>query len=242
MRRRTILLLLVLGLLGAGLGAWRLLHRERPWGALEAIPSPVDFGDVPWLERTDTTVTIRNRSDHRVLLATTPTFTCACFSLGKPLSTFSLDAGESVELKILFATELGTAGRFHKTMSVRSDDPEVPELKVPVIGRITDFRSVDPRQVALGVVPAAGPAVERVVAVRGGHGWRVKVRAAKSSDARLTAEVKDAPDGSDVVVRTVVGAAPGRIGAQIQLTLEVTGEDGATRTHTETVWATGDIR
>ena len=237
-----MLLLLALGLLGAGLGAWRLLHRERPWGALEAIPNPVDFGDVPWLERRDIQVTIRNRSDHRVLLATTPTFNCSCFSLGTPLSTFSLDPGASVELKILFATELGTAGRFHKTIFVRSDDPEVPELKVPVIGRITDFRSVDPRQVTLGVVPAAGPAVERVVQVRGGHGWRVKATGAKSSDARLTAEVKEVPEGADVVVRTVVGAKPGRIGAQIQVTLEVTGDDGATRTHTETVWATGDFR
>jgi len=234
--------LLVLGIGGAGLGAWRLLHRDRPWGALEAIPSPIDFGDVPWLERTDTTVTIRNRSDHRVLLATTPTFTCSCFSLGKPLATFSLDPGASIELKILFATELGTAGRFHKTMSVRSDDPEVPELKVPVIGRITDFRSVDPRQVALGVVPAAGPAVERIVEVRGGHGWRVKATEARSSDARLTVGVRDVAGGSDVDVRTVVGAKPGRIGAQLQLTLEVTGEDGATRTHTDTVWATGEIR
>ena len=241
-RRRLLLLLLMLGLVGAGIGGWVLLRHEKPWGALEVIPDPIDFGDVPWLERREKKVTIRNRSDHRVLIVTTPTFNCSCFNLGKPLSTFALEAGATVDLLILMATELGTAGPFHKTMGVRSDDPEVPELKVPMIGRITDFRSIDPRQVALGVVPAAGPAVERVVAVRGGHGWRVKATAAKSSDARLAVEVKDVPDGSDVVVRTVAGAAVGRFSAQLHLTLDVTGDDDRKRTHTETVWATGEIR
>lgn len=242
MRRRSLLLLLVLGFLGAGVGGWLLFRRGPAWGALEVIPNPIDFGDVPWLERTDLTVKVRNRSDHRVRLASTPTLTCSCFSIGKPLATLSLEAGESIELQILFATEQGTAGPFHKALSIKSDDPEVPDLKVPVIGRITDFRSVEPRQVALGVVPVAGPAVERVVEVRGGHGWRVKATGAKSSDARLVTEIRDVPDGSDVAVRTAVGAALGRIGAQIQLTLEVTGEDGKARTHAETVWATGEIR
>lgn len=241
-RRRLLLLVLVLGLVGAGVGGWALLRHRKAWGALEVLPDPIDFGDVPWLERREKTVTIRNRSDHRVLIVTTPTFNCSCFSLGKPLATFALEPGATVDLLLLMATELGTAGPFHKNMSVRSDDPEVPELKVPVIGRITDFRSIDPRQLALGVVPVAGPAVERVIEVRGGHGYRVKVTAARASDSRLETSLKDAPDGTDVVVRTAVGAAAGRIGAQVQLTLEVAGDSGAPRTHTETVWVTGEIR
>lgn len=241
-RRRLLLLLLMLGLVGAGIGGWALLRQQKPWGALEVIPDPIDFGDVPWLERREKKVTIRNRSDHRVLIVTTPTFNCSCFNLGKPLSTFALEAGATVDLLILMATELGTAGPFHKTMGVRSDDPEVPELKVPMIGRITDFRSIDPRQVAFGQVPVAGPPVERVIEVRGGHGYRVKATAARASDTRLETTLKDVLDGTDVVVRTAVGAAAGRIGAQIQLTLEVSGESGAPRTHTETVWVTGEIR
>jgi hypothetical protein len=128
------------------------------------------------------------------------------------------------------ATGWAQPGRY-KTMGVRSDDPGA-ELKV-LIGRITDFHSIDPRQVTFGQVTsrAAGRARDRV---RGSHGYRVKATAAFLSGHAARTTLRTSPTacrGSDG------RAAAGSDRGADQLTLG-SRESGAP--HTETV--AGEIR
>ena len=62
------------------------------------------------------------------------------------------------------------------------------------------------------------------------------------TDPRVTVEWKAAGAGSDVTVRTVKGAAKGKIEAQVALTLEVTAPDGSKHAYPEIVWVHGEFR
>lgn len=212
-----------------------------PTPALDVAPNPIDFGQVAWMEAPSKTVVLHNRSA-RDLLLKDPKFDCSCFFLAKPLPSVRLTPGRSVEVTIAFATTKGTPGPFKKTFTVVCDDPAFPKIDVPVIGTVVDFRQVSPRDVALGDVPAAGPAVERRIEVRGGSGYGAKVVEATTHDPALELVTKDVPDGSDVVVRSKTGLKPGAIGAQVRLTVEVRGADGAARRYAEVVSVRGTVR
>lgn len=212
-----------------------------PRPALEVTPTPIDFGSVPWMEAPTKTVVLHNRSS-RDLLLKEPKFDCSCFFLATPLPTVRLTPGRSIEVGIAFVTTKGAPGPFKKTFTVVCDDPAFPKLDVPVIGTVVDFRQVSPRDLALGDVPVAGPAVEKRIEVRGGSGYVARVVEATTHDRALELETKDVPEGSDVVVRTRPGLAPGAIGAQVRLLLEVRGADGVAHRYPDVVSVRGTVR
>ena len=237
--RRALLVLLVLGLLGGG--AFYLWPRARTGGALEIVPNPIDFGEVPWLEVAKRTIEIRNVSNHEVLLKD-PHFNCSCFSLTRPPDTLHLAPGRSTSVEVLLYTPKTTPGRFHKTFTLVSDDPVSPQLDVPVSGTIVDYRSVTPKELTFGAVDSQAEPSVKVVEVRGGHSYGVVVASGRCSDPRVTVEITPATGGSNVTLRTVRGAAKGQLDAQVSLTLEVSGPDGGKRKYPEIVWVHGEFR
>ncbi len=219
---------------------------EAAPGALAIEPDPVDFGDVPWLTSPRLSVRIVNRSDHPVMLRN-PHFTCSCFGILTPLPT-SLRPGASGTFEIQMWSTKGTPGRFHKELSIDTDDPTMPTLKTPVIGTITDYRTVSPAQVVLGSLEPDSDPLEKKVEVRGGSGYDVSVAGATVSDKRISAEVRSVKGGADVIVRTVAKPAKGVFSAQIQLSVDVqpSGEAGASggtkHRYTENVRVSGEIK
>lgn len=210
-------------------------------GALAVTPDPIGFGDVPWMTAPTKTVRLTNRG-RRELILRDPKFDCSCFYLTKPLPALHLAPGRSVEVEIGFATTKGEPGPFKKTLTVICDDPAVPKVDVAVTGSIVDFRLVAPRDVMLGDGPAAGPAVERRIEVRGGHGSAVKAVATRSSDPALVLTTRDVPEGSDVLVTTAPGRPAGRVAAQVDVTVEVTRGDGSRHRYVEAVTVRGTVK
>lgn len=237
--RRAVVVVALAAALGAALGSCG--GRGGPEPALEVTPNPIDFGRVPWMETPTRTIVLRNRSS-RDLLIKDPKFDCSCFFLAKPLPSVHLAPGRAVEVTIAFATTKGTPGPFKKTLTVVCDDPAFPKVDVPVSGTVTDFRQVSPRDLSLGDVPAAGPAVEKKVEVRGGSGYVARAVDATTHDPALELVRKDVPEGTDVIVRTKPGLKPGAIGAQVRLTLEVYGADGVRHRYDEVVSVRGTVR
>jgi hypothetical protein len=237
--RRALLLAAAVAVLAGGVAI--ALRRGGPQPALVVTPSPIDFGEVPWLETRTRKIEVRNVSDHEVLLRDLR-FDCSCFTPSRPADATRLGPGQATHLEVLLFTPKTSAGRFRKVFTVESNDPVAPRLDVPIVGHITDFRSVLPREVALGPVESGGEPVVRTIEVRGGHGSTVRVVEAVASDPRLETEIRPATDGSDVVVRTRKDAAKGRVSAQIRLTLEVTRPDGRTQRYPDSVWVNGEVR
>ena len=218
---------------------------RKPRPALEIEPSPMDFGMHTFGDNPEMTVKVTNRADHAVNLQD-PTFSCGCFALVAPPAKSRLESGESLEMKVVMRTllneQLDDRGRMHKVMTIASDDPVRPKLDTPIVGDVVDYRVIEPKQPAFGAVPAAGPAQEKRVTVRGGHGSTVTVKSAVPDDPkRIQVEVKPVEGGADLVVRTVVGAAKGRFSVQVRLVLEVRTVGGDAHSSSEVIWVTGDV-
>jgi hypothetical protein len=211
--------------------------------ALEVTPDPIDFGDVRWGEDVERTVEVRNRSDRPVLWKQTA-FDCSCYGVARPPDVLRLSPGESVKIVVVMRSMLAIGGRTKKNLTIVTDDPLQPKLDVPILANVLDVRRIDPSNVEFGDVDRRGDPVEKTVKVRSEGGIRVRVTKATSSNARLELVVKPAAagaDGSDVVVRTKRGADAGSLASQVVLEMEVTGEDGKTRTYRETVWVRGEL-
>jgi hypothetical protein len=237
--RRTLLALVAVALV---LGGAAYLFRTRaPRPALTVTPSPIDFGEVPWLETRAVKVVLRNDSDHEVFLRKL-SYDCSCFSASQPVDATSLAPGREARLEVVLATPMVTPGRFRKTFTLETNDPVAPRLDIPMIGNITDFRSVTPREVTLGAVEAGGAPVTRTIEVRGGEGSTVTVVEAVTSDPRLEIEIRPATNGADVLVRTKKDAAKGRVSAQVRMTLEVSRSDGRMKRYPDSVWVNGEVR
>lgn len=239
---RSRVLLAAAALLALGAATWFALTRNgRPEARSISIePDPIDFGDVPWLESPQRTVRVVNRSDHEVLLRN-PRFTCTCFGILTPLPA-ALRPGASGTFEVQMWSLKGTPGRFHKELMIDTDDPAMPTLRTPVIGTITDYRSITPAHVLLGAIEADADPVEKKVEVRGGSGYVVSVTKAVPSDKRLAVEVRAVPDGSDLIVRTVAKPEKGFVSALVRLTVEVGEASGPKRTYTEHVRVSGEFR
>ncbi|HVG94868.1 MAG TPA: DUF1573 domain-containing protein, partial [Planctomycetota bacterium] len=210
--------------------------------ALTVTPSPIDFGEVPWLETRAVKVVLRNDSAHEVFLRKL-SYDCSCFSASQPVDATSLAPGREARLEVRLVTDSRVPpGRFRKTFTVETSDPVAPRIEVPMIGNITDFRSVTPREVTLGAVEAGGAPVTRTIEVRGGEGSTVAVVEAVTSDPRLETEIRPATDGTDVLVRTRKDAAKGRVSAQVRMTLEVSRSDGRMKRYPDSVWVNGEVR
>ena len=239
---RPVLAVSVLALLGVGALAYFVVARPADTVApsITIDPDPVDFGDVPWLESPRKTLRVVNGSDHEVLLRN-PHFTCACFSILTPLPA-ALRPGGSGTFEVQMWSVKGTPGRFQKELLIDTDDPAMPTLKTPVIGTITDYRSVSPSQLLFGVLEPDADPVEKKVEVRGGSGYVVSVSRAVVSDKRLAVEVRPVAGGSDLIVRTVAKPTKGFVSAQIQLSVAVGAPDGPKRTYTEYVRVSGEFK
>lgn len=224
--------------LGLALPSCRRGNEQGPSLVIE--PDPLDFGDVPWLESPKRTVTIANRSDHEVMLRN-PKFTCSCFAILEPLPA-ALRPGASTTFEVQMWSRMGTPGRFHKKLSIETDDPARSLVEVAVTGSIVDFRSIEPMQVVLGAVAADDDPLEKTVAVRGGSGSVVRVVSAVATDPRLSVEVKPLPDGADVVVRTARKPAKGFVSTVVRLELDVGPEGGAKHRYTESVRVSGEFK
>jgi hypothetical protein len=186
-------------------------------------------------------IEVRNVSNREVLLRDLK-FDCSCFTATRPADATRLPPGQATRLEVRLFTPKTTPGRFRKTFTVESSDPVVPRLDVPVVGNITDFRSVTPRELEFGAVDASGPPVERTIEVRGGHGSEVAVVEASASDPRLETVLRPVSGGTDVVVHTRKDPAKGRISAQVRLTLEVARPDGRRQRYTDSVWVNGEVK
>jgi hypothetical protein len=202
-----------------------LLLRRAPLALLIAAP---------WLEVGEQVVVVRNASN-RDLILKDPTFDCSCFYLTKGLGSVRLPPGGSTSITLGIASTKTSPGRFHKTMTFLCDDPRQPKVDVPLVGEIADFRQVSPRDLALGDVEIAGPAVAKTVEVRGGSGSTVKVVDVATDDPSLAAVVKPVPDGSDIEVRTTDKLRKGSLGAVVRMTIEVRGTDGVVRRYPDAV-------
>jgi hypothetical protein len=224
---------------------------DAPKSGLFVEPDPMDFGDVPWLDSPTKRIRLTNRTDHAVMVRN-PHFTCSCFALLTQVPP-SIHPGTSVELTVQMWSRMGTPGRFHKELTFETDDPTVGTLAVPVVGTIVDFRSVTPTQVVLGAIRPDDDPVRKVVEVRGGSGYAVHVASAKTSDARLSIEVKPVEGGADVIVTTAAKPSKGWISAQMKLELDVgpspgvaagggAAAGGGTHRYVETVSVSGEVK
>jgi len=231
-KNARVALLVAVGVLTLGAAAFLLWPRESvAHGPLEVSPNPIDFGSVPWLDQVEKQVTIRNRSKSSIVLRD-PTFDCQCFRLMRPPTNVRLTPGASTEVTIVFFTMKGEPGPIKKTFTIRSD---VGQVDVPVIGKISDFRSVTPRDLFLGDLQAGGEPVEKSVQVRGGYGYAVRVVEAVTNDPGLDVTTRPASGGTDVVVRTKPDVKRGMLAGQVRLTLEVKAPDGTVRKYADTV-------
>lgn len=237
--RPALALAVVAGL--AGFAALGSCSKDTPVTAsLVVEPSPLDFGDVVWLDSPRRTVTIRNRSDHEVMLRN-PKFTCSCFAILTPLPAM-LRPGGSTTFVVQMWSRMGTPGRFHKSMTIETDDPMLTLVETPVIGSIIDYRSVDPTQVLLGAIEEGADPVVKTVKVRGGSGFVVSVASAAVSDPRLKVEVKAVADGADVTIRTLAKPTKGFVSSLVKLELDVGPVDGVKHRYTENVRVSGEFK
>lgn len=244
-RRRTFALFVVASLVVAGGVAWVVAHRGAGGGGDVVVePDPIEFGAHPYGDRVDKVVRVVNRSDQAVTIRD-PTFDCGCFMLVTPPPTLRIEPGIAIELTLRMETTKAFPGAFRKTMTVQVDAPVRATLAVPVLGEVIDYREITPRDVAFGLVPAAGPAAERRVTVRGGKGGsKIDVESAVSQEPRVVSvAVEPGKDGADLVLRTVAGASPGRFRMQVALVLAVRkGDGGEPHRYDETIWVTGELR
>jgi len=249
--RRSRLALLALGALGVAAGAYAVATRptDAPKTGVFVEPDPIDFGDVPWRDAPTRTIRLTNRTSRDVLLRD-PRLTCSCFTIVKQVPP-AVHPGTTIEFVVQLWSSKGTPGRFRKQLLLETDDPSVGTLDIPVVGAITDFRSVTPTQLVLGAIAPDDDPVRKVVEVRSGSGYAVRVATAKSSDARLALEVKPVEGGADVIVTTVERPAKGWISTQLRIELDVGAiEPGArgvsaqagTRRYTETVRVSGEVK
>jgi len=228
----------------AGLGYALWPRDEGPRPALEVTPNPLDFGAVPWLSAATKRVTIRNRSREEIVLRD-PHFDCSCFSVVQGLGLLRLSPGQSTSVEVLLHSQKAEPGRFHKTLTIESNDPVKPKLDVPVLGTITDFREVSPRQVLFGDVTADSEPVTKTVTVRGGKNWRVAVTGVSTTASWLEVTTTPTSDGAELALTTkkgMPGASKGAVDAQVVMTLDVSGGVGAAaddppRRYPDSLWA-----
>jgi hypothetical protein len=248
--RRSLWVVALLSL--GGTGCWT--SDAGPRAAIVVDPNPIDWGAVPWLETPKRTIVLTNRSNHQVMLRD-PVPSCSCIGIVRGLGTFQLAPGRSTDFEMVLLSTKTEPRRFHKTLTIESDDPIVPKLDVPVIGSVTDFRQVSPRELNFGDVDTAANAVggvggvgkvEKTVEIRGSPGWHVSVVDVQSPDPRVEVENKPLADGADLVVKIKKGldaAAKGPFDAQVRMTLEVKGDDGAApRRYPESFWVRATLK
>ena len=197
-------------------------------------------GPVPWLEAPTKKIELTNLSRHDIFLRN-PHFTCSCFAFLTQVPP-AVHPGQTVDFVVRMWTRMGEPGRFHKKLIIETDDAKLGTLEIPMIGSITDFRTVTPNQLVLGKIEPGDEPVEKTIEVRGGAGFVVHVAEAKVADARLVTEVKPVEGGADVIVRTVAKPEKGWISAQVLLGVDVGAAGGPTRRYTETVRVSGEVR
>src|SRR5262245_17684826 len=202
--RAALLVGLVLAVAGAAYAFWP--REAGPQPALEVTPSPIDFGAVVWPTDATKKVRMRNRSRREVVLRD-PHFDCSCFRVIQGLGMLRLAPGQSTDVEVMLLTQKGEPGRFRKTFTIESNDPVRPKLDVPVVGTITAFREVVPRQLLFGDVTAESEPVTKTVTVRGGKGWRVAVKDVATTATWIEVKTTPAPsgDGAEISVTTKRG-------------------------------------
>jgi hypothetical protein len=243
-RRRAVAIggLAVVAVVG-GFWAWRALTPADTGGALVVDPDPLVFPTARWGDRITRSFTLTNRSNRSVLVKD-PAFSCACFRVDRPSPFAVFQPGQSWKFDVVMETaQSGSPGLVRKEMTIVSDDPVMPKLVVPVVGRLTAYRTIEPQSVSVGNVDPAADSPEKRVAVRAGQGFTVAVVKAESDDVRRVAtDVRPVEGGADVFVRSVRGAPPGPIGVQVRLTLRIQEKDGEPETVNETVWVAGRVK
>lgn len=229
--RRSVLLLalLVLGLAGA---AAAFMLQDGPAGRLTATPEFLDFGLVAHGDEPVLAVRVTNEGARGVML-TTAHPSCTCLAVD-PSYQKSLMPGESTEIRVTLASGLVPPQKLErKYLEVRSSDPRMPVLMLPLRGEIAQRVRVEPPIVRVGPEDAAGRGAPKRIKIRAATGFTAKVLNVELTQPEwFTCELREAEGGVDALLS--VKPDPARRGAvqsMVRFQVEVQGQGKAPITY-----------
>jgi hypothetical protein len=225
--RRSLLLLSVAVLLLAG-GAAAFLLRGGSAGRLTAAPDVLDFGLVAHGDEPTLSLRVTNEGPRGVML-TTAHPSCACLVVD-PSYQKSLMPGERTEIRVTLASGLVPPQKLErKYLEVRSSDPRMPVLMVPLRGEIVQRVRVEPAIVRVGPEDAAGRGEPKRIRVRAATGFTAKVLGVELTQPEWFSYEAKAAEGGGIDVFLHVKPDPARRGAvqsMLRLQVEAQGPSG----------------
>lgn len=135
-------------------------------GAVAVDPRAVDFGERGHDDRASRTLTLRNDGTAPVRVLAVEK-TCDCLTISPRSLPAPIPPGGSATLEVSMGS--GRAiGALEKYVDIRTDDPRVPSIRVPVRMRVFDGFSIEPRELRFDGVCGGDPLTQSVaVSLRG---------------------------------------------------------------------------
>lgn len=145
-------LLWVLPLLLIAGGAYLVLDLgKEDRKVVDVVPAKFDFGRVRFGVNQEARFRIRNNSDRAVTVRSARA-NCACFAV-KQQPAVRLSAGEETEIVLLMRSSMTAPTKFRgKRLSIETDHPNAPLIRVPLEGEIFAPFWIDPDALDVGMV------------------------------------------------------------------------------------------
>jgi hypothetical protein len=170
---------------------------------IEAAEKTFDFGTIIVGQKATHVYTLKNTGDADLAISSVTT-TCGCTVAA--LAKKSLKPGETTDLKVTFNAGL-TPSRIAKYIMIKSNDPDQPQIKLAITGKVQALVDVVPRTLSLGdLTPDSQTA--RTIYVKPLNKQGFNITKITSSLPYVTAEVAKGPSPDTGTCEVAVKAGP----------------------------------
>ncbi len=179
------------------------------------------FGETWMGPKLSHTYTIRN-DGKEALVITKVKPSCGCTKAGAHPA--SIPPGESGEFSFSVDSKK-LRGRFQKTVTISSNDPETPNLRLTLAGIVKRYVDVLPGNATFGKVSLSEPQ-ERILKITNNTENPLELKVSKKVDGPFTFDLVEKEKGKsfELKIKITPPYSPGRIRGKIELTTNIDGQ------------------